>query len=149
MRPFLFRLERLFRLRRSEEQESARALGRALRTEREHRESLDEAAGHLRRCSGQAAETPEETMSAGMLCNLALAVRAAANRAQIAANRHRFAEEAVHTERESLGQAQKNRRVLERLRERRHGEWSQEASRDEQHELDSQARRHREWRDRQ
>ena len=149
MKPFLFRLERLFDLRRNEERARARALGQARRAELAQRETLDEANGHLDRCSRQAADRAAEATPAGVLQNLDLAVRAAAGQAEAAADSHQAAEEAVRVERKRLESAQQKRRVVERLRERRREAHSQEASREEQRELDGQARRHREWRQRQ
>jgi len=149
MKPFRFRLERLFRLRSTEERERARALGHARRAEQTRKETLDEADGYLRRCSSQVAETTEETTPAGMLQNLDLAVRAAARQAKAAADEHRAAEEQVQAEEERFGRARQKRRVVERLRKRREEAWSQEASREEQRECDSQARLHRDWRGRQ
>jgi flagellar export protein FliJ len=149
MKPFFFRLERLFDLRRKEERARARALGQARRAEQAQRETLDEANGHLDRCSRQIADTSTEATSAGMLQNFDLAVKAAAGRAAAAADSHQAAAEAVRVERERFESAQQKRRVVERLRERKREAHSQEASRQEQRELDGQARRHRAWRQRQ
>jgi flagellar export protein FliJ len=149
MKPFLFRLERLFDLRRKEERARAGALGRARQDELARRETLDEANGHLDRCSRQAADHGGEATPAGVLRNLDLAVRAAAGQVEAAADSHQAAAEVVQVEREKLESAQQKRRVVERLRERKQEAHSLESSRQEQRELDGSARRHREWRRRQ
>jgi len=149
MTAFFSRLDRLFRLRRSEERARARALGQAKREEQDQRQTLDEAAGRLERCSHQAADNASDTRPAGVLRNFRLAVMAAAGQAEAAADSHQAAEEALRGEREMFDKAKQKRRIVERLRERRREEHNLEASRKEQRELDGQARRHREWKERQ
>lgn len=149
MNPFFFRLERLFDLRRREERARARALGHARRVEQAHRETFAEAAGHLQRCTQQAADSAAETTPAGLLQSLDLVMKAVAGQARAAADSHKAAAEALQAERERFDQAQQKRRVVERLRERQKEAHTQEASRQEQRELDGQARRHRDWRGRQ
>jgi flagellar export protein FliJ len=141
MRRFVFRLERLFRLRRTEERERTRALGLARRDEETLREAVAEATVQLDRYGQQIVEDSNGTTTAGMLHNLSLTVEAAANRLRATEDSHRAAEEAVEIEQEKLGQAKKEYRIVERLRERRKDAWSREASREEQKEHDSLSRR--------
>ncbi len=140
---FFFRLERILQLRASKEKERARALGGALREEEARRKALEEAAAHMNRCGDQIVEAAGKTTTAGALRNLNLTVRAAAGGVEAAEDSHRAAEENVETERVKFGEARTERRVVERLRERRQEAWSVEVSRSEQREHDEMARHHR------
>jgi flagellar FliJ protein len=140
---FFFRLERILQLRASKEKERARALGGALREEEARRKALEEAAARLDRCGEQIVEATGKTTTAGALRNLNLAVHAAAGEVEAAEDSHRAAEANVDTEREKFGEARTERRVVERLRERRQEAWSVETSRSEQREHDEAARHRR------
>lgn len=137
MRRFVFRLERLFRLRRTEERERVRALGSARRDEEGLREAVEDASDQLDRCGQQVVNGTSGTVAAGNLHNLNRTVAAAADQLRETEDSHRAAEETVETEREKLGQAKRDARIVERLRERRKDAWSVEASREEQKDQDS------------
>ena len=139
MSAFIFRLERLLQLRSKAERERAQALGRALRHEEAQRQALEEAAERLDRCGDQIADVLGGVAPAGALTNLGLTVAAAGRRVDSAEDSHREALDQMHVERERFGQARMERRVVERLKEKRHADWSQETARVEQKETDSVA----------
>jgi len=140
---FFFRLERILQLRASKEKERARALSGALREEEERRKALETASDRLGRCGEQIAGAAGKTTTAGTLRNMDLAVRAAAGQVEAAQSSHRAAEEQVVTEQEKFGEARTERRVVERLRERRLSAWQVETSREEQNDHDETARHSR------
>ncbi len=141
MSRFVFRLERLLQLRSKAERERAQALGRAMRHEEDQRQAVEEAARRLDRCGEQIADVLGGVAPAGALTNLGLAVEAAARQVDSAVDSHREAVDQTDEERERFGQARMERRVVERLKEKRQADWSLETSRREQKEMDSVARR--------
>lgn len=141
MKPFIFRLQRILALRERAERERARELGHALRDEEARRQAVREAVTRLRRCGEQVSGAEGEVMTAGAMRVLGLTVKAAADELEAAADSHRAAEDTVAAESERFGQARMERRVVERLRERREAAWDEEASRHEQKEIDHLARR--------
>ena len=143
MKGFVFRLERLLELRSRAEQERAQALGQAMREEDVQRQALEEASERLGRCGDQVADVMDNGAPAGALKNLALAIEAAMRQVDSAALSHQAALDQMQLERELFGRARVERRVVERLREKRHAAWTEEASRAEQSELDSVARSRR------
>jgi len=137
MKPFIFRLERVLQLRSKLEQQRAQALAQAVRDEQERRAALDEAAARLDRCGEQIAGTGSGgATTAGALRNLGLTVQAAVHQVRAAEDSLESAVDSVQTEQERFGQARRERRVVERLRERRRTAWGAEAAREEQRELD-------------
>ena len=143
MKRFVFRLERLFRLRRTEERERVRALGSARQDEQSLREAVEDASQQLNRYGRQVVAEADGTITAGNLHNLNRTVAAAADQLHETEETHRAAEETVETEREKLGQAKRDCRIVERLRERRKDAWSTEASREEQKDHDDLSRQRR------
>jgi flagellar FliJ protein len=140
MKGFRFRLERVLELRHRLEKEHAQAVGRALREEEARRQALDAAAERLGRCGEQIAGAAGDLPTAGTLHNLGLALRAAADALANAEVRHRDAVASVEQEQERFGEARRERRVVERLREHEHERWAQESTRHEQSEADEVAR---------
>jgi len=145
VKTFFFRLERLLQLRARNERERARRLGEALREEQEQRDVLAAAAANLGQCGQQIAEATGKVASAGMILNLGLAMDAAVNQVEAAEVSHRAAAESVVSEQEQFGRARMERRVIERLRERREDAWRTAAAREEQCEQDGLAH-HRRYR---
>ena len=145
MKRFRFGLERLLRLRELREREQARVLGKALAEERAHRERLLRASEGLDRAGDQVLQDSGEAQSAGALRNRGLTLQAAMLAAEAAALAFREAQEQVAREQERFGDARKDRRVIEKLREKRHEGWSVESTRAEQRESDglTEARRHK------
>lgn len=143
MKRFVFRLERLLQLRSRTERERAQELCRALHEEESRRSVLDEAAARLGRVGEQLAGTPEEVAAAGTLRNLGLTVEVAAGDMEAAAESHREALESVAAEQARYGEARRERRVVERLRENRKTVWDGDAVREEQKEHDGLARHRR------
>lgn len=136
MKGFIFRLERVFRLRAQVERQRAESLARAIRDEQERRDAVDRATARLEQCSAQATGTEGRIVAAGSLNNLGMTISAAAHQIEAAQASHDQAIEAVESEQERFGRARMERRVVERLRERRHDAWEVEQSRVEQREQD-------------
>jgi len=144
MTRFKFRLDRLLDLRSRKEREQAEALGRAMREEHERREALDDAQARLGAAQEQATATPGHVTLAGALRNLGLTVAAALRERDVAEVSATEAETVVDAERTRYESAQRDRRVIERLREKRYEDWTREAGRKEQQEMDGLAlERHR------
>ena len=143
MKRFSFRLERVLWLRALTEKERARDLGSALQTETARRRTLEDAYARLNRCGDQIAANRDEVQTAGTMRNLGLTVAEAAGHLEAAATSHLEATEKVVEEEDRYCEARKDRRVLERLRERRQTLWNLESSREEQRDIDSQARQRR------
>ncbi len=143
MKGFVFRLERLLELRSTAERERAQALGQAMRKEETQRQALEDASERLGNCGEQIAGVLDNVATAGALNNLRLAIEAAMREVDSAALSHQAAIDQMRQERELFSRARVERRVVERLREKRHAAWTEEASRDEQSEIDGVARNRR------
>ncbi len=143
MKGFVFRLERLLELRSTAERERAQALGQAMRREETQRQALADASERLGSCNDQIAGVLDNVAPAGALTNLRLAIEAAMRQVDSAAVSHQAALDQMQQERELFSQARVERRVVERLREKRRAAWTEEASRVEQGEHDSVARSRR------
>jgi flagellar protein FliJ len=138
MKRFTFRLDRILDLREKTEKQRARLLRDALLDEDARRCSLEEAESRLDRCAEQIVDAAGSGVTAaGTLQNLGLTIKAAASEVDAADASHQTAEEAVRAEQEKFAEACKDRRVVERLREKRHEEWSVETSRLEQRAIDA------------
>jgi flagellar FliJ protein len=140
---FVFRLARVLQLRCGVERQRARELGDAIQQELARRETLERAEERLGRMGEQLSGANENVAPAGTLQNLHLTVEAAADQLDQAAESHAAAEKVVESEQERFGEARRDRKVLEHLRDRRRADWNQESSRQEQRELDEIARRRR------
>ena len=143
MKQFAFRLERILRLRSQAEREQARVLGSARQGEDARRLRLEEASVQLGRCGQQILAGASEVKAAGTMDILGLTVSEAAGRVEAASASHQEAEDAVRQQEDTYHDAKRERRVLEKLRERRQTLWSQESSREEQKDMDAQALRQR------
>ncbi|MBD3163285.1 MAG: flagellar export protein FliJ [Candidatus Eisenbacteria bacterium] len=143
MRRFVFRLERLLKLREEKEREQARGLGRALRREEEHQLQRSHAEGNLSRCANQIAEGMRGVVSAGTMGNLRIAFRAAAEGVEEANRSLQEAREEVRAERDRYTEARRDRRVLEKLREKGRADHETRSARKEQSEMDEIAGRRR------
>jgi flagellar export protein FliJ len=114
-------------------------LGGAIRNEEALRKACEEAIEHLERCGEQLTEATNGITNVGTLRNLSLAVRFASDEAKAAEVDHRASEDVVQEEQERFGEARKQRRVVERFRERRRQAWSLDAARKEQRDHDGLA----------
>jgi flagellar FliJ protein len=141
MKRFRFPLQRVLQLREQMELERAAALGQAQRDEQARRDAVDQAEARLDRTAEQLREAAGTVTTAGALRNLGLTVDAAQSHLEAVEDQHRAAQEAMETEQERFGEARKERRVVERLRDRRHEAWTFETSREEQKNQDEIAAR--------
>jgi flagellar protein FliJ len=142
MKRFRFRLERLLQLRERHEHEQAQVLGLALREEADRRDARDAASERLGRIGEQLADGGAAVTSAGTLRNLGLVVEAAVGEVEAAERSLRESLDRVAEEQERYGEARRERRVVERLREHRRENWTEDLKRDEQQEQDGFARHH-------
>jgi flagellar export protein FliJ len=144
MKRFVFRLERLLEFRHAMEREGARRLGEAQRRQEEHRRIVAQCATRVSDAQTQLAAAPPHCRTAGTLTNLTLILDAAraAHAAAVVAHRDTLAR--VDAERLRYEEARQARRTIERLRERRHGDWQQDVLREDQQAIDEIAlRQHR------
>ena len=139
----MFRLARVLQLRVGVERQRAQELGQAIREEQTRREDLERAEERLGELGEKLVGADGEVAAAGTLQNLHLTVEAAAGQVEQAAESHAAAEKAVESEQARCGEARRDRKGLERLRERRRSDWKQESSRQEQREFDEIARQRR------
>jgi len=141
---FAFRLERLRRLREVAEREKAKALGEAMKAEDEKKVALDASIAKRDRAREQVSEasnTASCPLAAGTLANLGLVADTFGATAEEAETAYRAAEENTETERKGFLEARKDRRILDRLKERRKNDWMYEVSRAEQATTDEAASR--------
>lgn len=139
MTRFRFRLDRLLDLRSRRERERAEALGRALRDETARRQASEQAQAQLGAAQEQASAELKRVTPAGAINNLGLTLAAAARQREAAATSQTEAERVVEDERIRLDAAKRDRRVVERLREKRLEDWTIETGRKEQQEIDGLA----------
>lgn len=139
MTRFPFRLDRLLDLRSRKEREQGEVLGRALRDEAAQREALERAQSQLGEAQQQASPEQGHVSLAGVLRNLGLTVTAAETQRDSAELSRDAAVQQVDAERERYAVAQRDRRVIERLREKRLDDWTREQGRKEQQEMDGLA----------
>lgn len=139
MKRFRFSLERVLQLRSRAEREQAQKVGHALQAEEERKRALEAAQDQVGRAGEQIAGATSEVATAGALRNLGLTLHAAVQAREQAEQRHEDAKETVREEQERFGEARKERRVVERLREHQQERWTREASRREQAEVDEVA----------
>jgi len=137
------RLERLLHLRSVAESEQARELSEAIRSEDDRRRGSEEASARLERCGQQLLSAANDVHSAGTLRHMGHAVRNAAQDARQAEVSHTASTEVVRSEQEKFNEARKDRRVVERYRERRQELWNLEAARQEQKNMDEIERHQR------
>ncbi len=141
MTPFVFRLDRFLKLRRHKERERAESLGAAVKAEEESRREAEDRAAHVKAIVEKAADETGSVSTAGAMRNRGLALEAAVHRAASAEDSHQDAKKATDVERERWDKARVERRMIERLRERRVGEWESGVARAEQKDTDETAAR--------
>lgn len=141
MKRFTFRLERLLDLRTALERERARILAEARQAEAERLAAVEASRQRLAEACAQVSATPAGFATAGSLCNLDLAVARLAADAEAASAEHLKSAAAADQEMARYSEAATARRAVERLREHRFADWSQAASRAEQHDNDETALR--------
>ena len=144
MKRFAFRLERLRELRERAARARAAELGHAMRDEQARQSAFDHARNELERAGTQAALLPAGgPVTAGLLQNLERARDAAEGRVDEAAESLRTANERVGEERDRYGEARRDLRVVEKLKEKRFDAWRQQGAREERKESDEAARHRR------
>ena len=141
MKRFTYRLEKLLNIRESQELEQARALGVALKLEESERRRSEEIKERTDAARRQLDTGPRRALRAGTIMHLGKTVGQFTERTQAAEAAHQEACSKLNQERDRYAEARKDRRVLERLKERRHGEWQSDISRAEQTAIDEIAAR--------
>jgi len=134
---FTFRLERIRQLRERAERERAAELGVALREEAARADLLAHCEREYERSGESAAGVVESgTLPAGTLRNFDLARDAAARRIDDAARDLETASQKVGEERVRHGEARRDLRVIERLKDKRYEAWRVDDAREERKESD-------------
>jgi len=141
MNPFVFRLERFLKLRVHAERERAESLGEAVKAEEETRREAEAKAARVDAIVERVQDDAGDVATAGALRNRGLVLEAAVNQAETAEDSHRDAKKATDAERELWNKARVERRMIERLRERRADEWAASAAKAEQNDTDEVAAR--------
>lgn len=139
MKRFAFRLERLLQLRERAERTQAAELGAAMREEDARRASLDQAAAALERAAAQDAHGEAGPLTVGDLQSRELAKESMAERVEA---RHEALEEAVEkrvVEQATWQDKRRDRRSVEKLKDKRFEAWREDLSREEQKTLDALA----------
>jgi len=140
MSRFKFRLQRLLDLRQKKEHEAASAVAAArsvheaaTRREEELTERRDSTRQELLPAEGQTVRVAE-------LHEIAFLVRALDDRVIDARQASQVAERSVQEKLGELGDAMRDRRILDRLKDRRSDEWRAEDARQEREIMDAIAR---------
>ena len=140
MSRFKVRLQRLLELRQKKENEAASAVAAARNTaqsaalrEQDLTTRRDATRQELLPASGQTVRVAE-------LHGIAFLVRALDERVLDAKKVHEAAEQSVHEKVEELSEAMRDRRILDRLKDRRTEEWRTEDARLEREVMDAIAR---------
>lgn len=140
MSRFKFRLQRLLELRQKKEQEAAGAVAEA-RTAAKQAERRQQALADQRDATRQEMLPAEgQTVRVADLHEIAFLVKVLDERVQDAAQVVIAAERSVQEKVSELGAAMRDRRILDRLKERRTDEWRVEDARQERDVMDSIAR---------
>jgi flagellar FliJ protein len=136
MKKFRFRLDRVLSLRERAEQERAQEMARARAAEQAGRDRLARARETLDRAGDAATPPAGSAMSAGAMQNARLSVDAARGALDSCHDAHRQAIEHMVREELRFGEARRDRRVLERLKERRLADWREDMEGAEQGAID-------------
>ena len=139
MSRFRFRLERILHLREREEETRARVLAMAREQEEEQRVRLAQANDRLASAGQAAVPSPGAALTAGAMSNIRLSVDAAQRAVDVSHAAHREAQDRASAEEDRFGEARKDRRVLEKLKDQRHDHWKLETDRQEQGRIDEVA----------
>jgi len=137
--PFLFRLDRILQLKEHEEETRARLLADARNVEEEKRDRLAAASERLEDAGIADVPQPGTALTAGAMANNRLPLDAAQRDVEASTAAHREAQDRLTEEEDRFGEARKDRRVLEKLREHSHDHWKLETDRQEQGRIDEVA----------
>lgn len=143
MKRFAFRLERLLQLRERAERTQAAELGAAMREEEARRQTLEQAEAALERATEQGASAAQEPLTAGTLQSMEYAKQAMAVRVAAEAEALAAASEKREVEQLSWQDRRRDRRTVEKLKEKRLDTWREDMSRDEQKTIDDLAQNRR------
>lgn len=141
MSPFVFRLDRFLKLREHAERERAEALGAAVRAEEESKQEAEAKAERVKAVADGITQQRALVATAGVLRNLGLVLEAAVQQAESAKHQHLNKKKETEAERELWDKARVERRIIERLKQRRRDAWASDAAREEQREMDEAASR--------
>lgn len=141
MKAFHFRLDRILRLKEEAEQQRARAMGEAARTEAAMDQMCVDQAEYARTVGDRVSAATAQPTSAGMLRSLHLTAAAAMHQLEDAEKARVEARKAADDERIRLAEAQRERRTLERLKEHQRSAWSRDLALDERKAMDEVAGR--------
>lgn len=140
MSRFKFRLQRLLDLRHKREQEAASAVGAARSASEAAAQRESELTARRDQTRQELLPAAGQTVRVGQLHEIAYLVRALDTHVADAQKASKAAEQVVHEKMEELGVAMRDRRVLDRLKDRRSEEWRAEDARQEREVMDAIAR---------
>ncbi len=140
MTPFKFSLERVRQLRERAEKEAALNLARAQVAERAAHEETATAEARAQRASEALSAQPGQVTRIGDLRPIAMLRDRLGAAAVEAAQEHVHAQAHVDDGQRTLGTAMQARRILDRLREKKLGDWKVDADREELAVMDEVAR---------
>ena len=143
MKRFAFRLERLLQLRERAERTQAAELGAAMREEEAQRRSLEQAEAALERATELGANAVQQPLTAGTLQGMEFAKQAMAGRVAAEAEALTAASEKREVEQTTWQERRRDRRTVEKLKEKRLDDWREGMSRDEQKTIDDLAQNRR------
>ncbi len=143
MKRFAFRLERLLQLRERAERTQAAELGAAMREEESQRQTLEQAEAALERATVHGASAAQEPRTAGTLQSIEYAKQAMAVRVAAEAEALDAASEKREAEQLTWQDRRRERRTVEKLKEKRLDTWREDLSRDEQKTIDDLAQNRR------
>ncbi|MDI6874909.1 MAG: flagellar export protein FliJ [Actinomycetota bacterium] len=139
MKKFSFRLESVRRLRTAQEEERKRIFGAAARRYHEEREALHALTERERKARERLARELSSGCASGVLAAMNEFLRGNAVRIKAQVERTEEARARMEEERRLLAEASKERKVVDRLRERALERHRYESSREEQGFLDEVA----------
>lgn len=140
MSRFKFRLQRLLDLRQKREQEAAGAVAAARNAAEAAAQKQAELAARRDQTRQELLPAQGETVRVGQLHEIAYLVRALDDHVATAQKASQAAERVVQEKMTELSDAMRDRRVLDRLKDRRTVEWRTEDARQEREVMDAIAR---------
>jgi flagellar FliJ protein len=134
---FLFRLQRVLELRAQHEQAVATSLARALDRADETREAHEMLAQIRKAGAEQLSAAHSANVTVGQLQNIGYVLEQLDQHVTMAADSADAARTGVSDAEQELTVAHQARRMLDRLRERQLGEWTQAQSQDDRQRMDT------------
>ena len=136
---FVFRLETVLNVRRSREEQVQQKLGHELFVLENHRQYLEELKQKRAETAEQFDQRKKQNMVASLFSFFVEALRHLERDVEFQKNAIQAQEQTVQKVREELTEKVKERKIVERLREKDHLEYLKEVQRKEQNDMDEMA----------